>query len=127
MAKFLTSLEMTPLGDGKNFKLDESLIYSSDLVKERVIAPKGFITDGASIPWIFRPIFPVWGRWGKAAVLHDWLYRETDYPKRLCDSMFDEAMKVLHVHEDKRNVIYKAVKYFGFLSFWQDRRKRNRK
>ena len=126
MAKFLTKLEMTPLGDGKNFKLDETLVYSSDLLNEKVVVPKGFVTDGATIPWIFRPVFPVWGKWGDAAVLHDWLYRETDYSKRICDNVFNEAMKVLKVCTLKRIIIYLAVKYFGFFAFWRDRKERNR-
>ena len=36
--------------------------------------PAGFVTDFASIPYGFRGVLPPNGPWGKAAVVHDYMY-----------------------------------------------------
>jgi hypothetical protein len=38
-------------------------------------AQKGFISDGNSVPWLFRGIVPKFGRNTIAGIVHDWLYK----------------------------------------------------
>lgn len=73
----------------------------------------GFITDFASVPKIFWNILPPYGKYGKAAVLHDWLYKKGMYSKKESDIIFKEAMVVLRVDKWKINVMYYAVRWFG--------------
>lgn len=40
-----------------------------------IVVPAGFKTDFASIPWGFRNLFPPIGKYSRAAVIHDFLYR----------------------------------------------------
>lgn len=40
-----------------------------------IVVPAGFKTDFASIPWGFRNLFPPLGKYSRAAVVHDFLYR----------------------------------------------------
>lgn len=40
---------------------------------EWVVVPRGYATDGASVPPAFRGILPVFGKHGSAVILHDWL------------------------------------------------------
>ena len=70
-----------------------------------VEVPTGFVTDFASVPrplwWWIAP----WGRHGRAAIVHDYLYQrglvvepsgERRRPRRLeCDRIFRQAMEVL--------------------------------
>src|SRR4051812_48133804 len=75
MAGFLSKLELEYI-DGRKWKITQPFDYclgeaNSNL---RVRVPAGFITDFASIPEILWNILPPTGSYGKAAVIHDWLY-----------------------------------------------------
>lgn len=100
MTKFTEPLTLTLLGTKTDlWKLRYPFEFRD------ITVPVGFITDGASIPRIFRPFLPVWGRWGRAAVIHDYLiYRHRigdPHPsaptRRDVDRIFYEAMKVSNV------------------------------
>lgn len=80
-----------------------------------ICIPAGYRTDFASIPRLFWSILPPHGRYGKAAVVHDWLCDEAphsvDY--RTAADIFDEAMQALNVSRWKRVTLAWAVKAFG--------------
>lgn len=81
----------------------------------KIIVPAGFNTDFASVPrifWIF--ISPV-DRHGKAAVLHDYMYRTEMFPRHICDYIFKEAMTSINVAGWKKFLIYWNVRIFGFF------------
>jgi len=77
--------------------------------------PVGYRTDFASIPRLFWRILPPAGRYGKAAVIHDWLCDESPHSCShiVAADVFNEAMTVLGVGKCKRAVMTKAVKWFG--------------
>lgn len=73
---------------------------------EVVNVPPGFATDFASVPRPFWAIISPWGRHGRAAIVHDFLYQlggVTDVgarsmrrpSKREADRIFRQAMEVL--------------------------------
>ena len=86
----------------------------------------GFYTDGATIPRPLNALIPAWGRHGKAAVLHDWLYRNSNLPKEHCDAIFKEAMEVLGVPRYRAKILYWAVKIFGWIPYKRIRNKRRK-
>ena len=62
-------------GDNKFWITVEDMIYVIGSTSERIVVPKGFVTDFASIPQ------PLWslgltpdGQYSRAAVVHDYLY-----------------------------------------------------
>jgi hypothetical protein len=134
MAGFLTELELKYL-DGKKWEILAPFEYCVGAPNgwPIVTIPRGFITDFASIPRMFWSILPPTGKYGKAAVVHDWLYR---YPrlqfikdgslvlvsKELCDAIFDEAMEVLGVGSVTRSILYCGV-HLGGGSTWRKYRK----
>jgi len=77
--------------------------------------PVGYRTDFASIPRFFWRILPPAGRYGKAAVIHDFLCDERPHccSHVVAADVFDEAMEVLGVGKVKRTIMVKAVKWFG--------------
>ena len=83
----------------------------------------GFQTDFASIPRLLWAFLPQWGKYGNAAVIHDWLYWDQRRGRRASDDIFLEGMKVLEVSAWKRNVIYYAVRAFGGFA-WRSNRSR---
>jgi len=76
---------------------------------------KGFIADFASIPRIFWPIVSPWDKYGKAAILHDYVCHTQMFPKRTCDAIFKNAMVILGVPKWKQFLLFIGVKYFGWL------------
>lgn len=83
-----------------------------------VQVPKGYLTDGASVPQVFWNLLPPWSSYGQAAITHDFLcdYGEvmlndepTQINRKEVDRILAEAMKVLGVKPWKRFVISNAV------------------
>ena len=120
MSKFTTKLEVTPVANSdklwrlvKNFDYYLGNLSSGMSIK----VPKGFITDFASVPRIFWNILPPWGEYGKASVLHDYLYKNNTFSRVICDAIFLEAMGVLKVSTWKKWVLYIGVRLFGWIVF----------
>lgn len=114
MSPFNCPLILTPLSDGRNWKLVEELLYETNVPKTHLITvPAGFITDFASVPRVFWRVIPPWGKYGRAAVVHDWLYKEKGGDRETADLIFLEAMTFLGVAKWKRYVMYWAVRCFG--------------
>ena len=88
----------------------------------KIIIPKNFLTDFASVPRILWNILPPWGGYGKAAIMHDYFYYSGMFSKEMSDLIFLEAMETLKVKKWKRCVMYYSVKYFGFIA-WSNHRK----
>ena len=81
---------------------------------------RGFITDGASVPkslqWLYNPF----GKYIKAAVIHDYLYsvyNNTGINRTLADKIFKHIMKETGVDDRTVRRFYNAVKYFGETSW----------
>ena len=70
------------------------------------------MTDFASVPRPLWWILPRWGRYGNAAVIHDFCYWDQKrIPKRKeADRIFLEAMSILRVGWLTRHVMYLAVR-----------------
>ena len=117
MSQFTENLIVSPLPDGKRWVLRRPLPYyvgeqDSD---ELITVPTGFVTDFASIPRMFWTILPKWGKYGNAAVVHDFLYctQPEQYSRKRADEIFLEAMLVLDVGKCTAKAMYKAVRAFG--------------
>lgn len=78
-----------------------------------IVVPAGFVTDFASIPRMFWRLEPPLGRAGKAAVVHDFLYREKLRTREEADTIFRQAMGELGVPMWKRRLMWAAVRVGG--------------
>lgn len=102
--------------DGRNYMLLSAFQYDSSL--GTIGVPAGFITDFASIPEFLWNILPPTGKYGKAAVVHDYLYRTPEAAsKEIADAIFLEAMKALGVGWFTRYAMYWGVVFFGERSY----------
>ncbi len=119
MSRFTDALIVSPLADGKTwvvlrpFGYDVGREGSGDSVEVAV----GFTTDFASIPRIFWFVLPRWGKYGNAAVIHDWLYWSQSRSRRASDDIMSEAMGVLLVPSWQRYPIYWAVRGLGWIAW----------
>lgn len=83
-----------------------------------VEVPPGFVTDGASVPRVFWALLPAWGRYSRAAVVHDYLCERINAgdplqfaaSRRVADGIFLEAMSVCGVSFPVRVLMWLAVR-----------------
>lgn len=96
--------------------------YNSPMVGT-ITVPKGFVTDGASIPSILWGVIgsPWSGNYPEAAVIHDYVYRKQEFTRAICDKIFLEAMSILGVSLLKRRLMFRALRIFGWLA-WKNKR-----
>ena len=115
-----TKLSLRYLNDGKAILLND---YIYDVNGYQIKVFKGFITDGASIPKCLQCIYSPYGKYIKAAVIHDYLYSKynnTGINRKLADKIFKYIMKETKVNNSTINKFYRAVRVFGEMS-WQDK------
>lgn len=86
---------------------------------ESITVPVGFMTDFASVPFLLRGLIPRWGKHGKAAVIHDWLYwqQPNGVTREQADDVMDQGMRVLEVNPLSRKAILRGVQLFGFIAW----------
>lgn len=131
MSSFTTDLILRVLPDGRRFELMEAFVYEVGQLGsgESVQVPKGFVTDFASIPQMFWNVLPPWGTYGKACIVHDYLYQggvitfldptipgittHVDPTREQADNILREGMEALGVSWWKRNVIFRGVRIGG--------------
>lgn len=131
MSSFTNALDVEFI-DGKNWRVIHTFVYDiGDLGSGKsVVIPEGFITDFASIPRGLWNVLPPTGGYGKAAVVHDYLYRggyittilgnvEThNNPTRAeTDAILKEAMDVSGVGRVTRWTIWAGVRVGGWLAW----------
>lgn len=109
--------------------LDGFRFYSDRVITNKRIwveVPRGFISDGASVPRLLWSWIPPLGRYGQAAVLHDYLRVVKEFrvegtdnihyvTTKESDDLFLEAMEVLKVGWFKRNIMYLAVRAMAII------------
>jgi hypothetical protein len=126
MSRFTNVLVVSPYADGKTWYLRRTFAYDvgEEGSAETIMVPQGFTTDFASIPRIFWAIFPRWGKYGNAAVIHDFLYYQQKYPRKKADAIFLEGMGVLQVSAWQQYPIYWAVRIGGWLAWFLNKKKK---
>ena len=123
MSKFINEIDASVSKktiDGKFTRvviLDRALFYESDLIGN-VEVPEGFISDGASVPRMLWNLYPPFGEYLEAAVVHDLFCvlghkGESPIDFKMAAKVFKEAMAVCGVSRWKRQKMYLAVRWFG--------------
>lgn len=113
--------KLQPFDDGVHWSLLEEFDYTTDegmLIR----CPKGMVTDFASVPKLFWNILPPWGKYGKAALVHDFLYshhRSTrlGYSRSQADWILVQAMVDCGCNRLECIVIYLAVRLGGWKAW----------
>lgn len=126
MSVFTENLIVSPLPDGKTWVLRKRFSYDvgEEGSGETIAVPAGFMTDFASVPRLFWVFYPKWGKYGNAAVIHDYLYwvQDEKYPKKRADEIFLEGMLVLGVRKFTAKILYWAVKYFAIFAWYSNKK-----
>jgi len=118
MSSFTEKLTLTQI-DADWWYTDREFSYYVGKKEDNYVitVPRGFITDLASIPWPCNMFIPVSGLYNQAAVLHDYLYATQQVKRNKADGIFRESMMVLGVPFFKSNLMYAAVRLFGWMPY----------
>ena len=115
---FETNLKIVLLDDSGPravYRLIAPLVFK--IANIRFEVPTFFVTDCATVPRI-PIIYDLWGdRAHRESVLHDYLYRASDflrYPRKACDKIFLLAMQVTGKPAYIRYPMYWGVRLMGW-------------
>jgi hypothetical protein len=113
--------------DDRNWSVLTAFEYQAK--REQYVVPVGELTDFASVPRPFVWFIPTYGRYTKAAILHDHLCRlsaEGRFDRRDADGVFRQAMRVLGVPFLRRWIMWAAVRWGALVTpegrrgWWRD-------
>jgi Protein of unknown function (DUF1353) len=113
--------------DQKMWALLADLQYTG--AREHFTVPRDAETDFASVPRIFVWFIPTYGKYTKAAILHDELCRRAEagqFSRREADGVFRQAMRLQEVAFLRRWVMWTGVRWGAVKShesrkgWWKD-------
>lgn len=100
----------------------------------KIELPTGFISDGNSVPWLFRWLVPKFGKNTIAGIVHDWLYYRGDIlvdnlpqkiTRRQADIVRLDLCRKCSVPFVQRAASYIGLRLGGFFA-WRSHRKREK-
>lgn len=107
-----------PQWKSKYWELQQQLLYTGKSETFTVEPP--FATDFASVPRVFVWFLPRYGRYTRAAILHDALWkmaRVGEIAWRDADGIFRRAMRELEVPYLRRWIMWTAVRWAALKNF----------
>jgi len=98
--------------DSRHWELLKQFEYVAQ--KDHYVISAGQPTDFASVPRIFVWFIPTYGKYTKAAILHDYLCdlaKADKFSRRDADGVFRQAMRILDVAFLRRWIMWAAVRW----------------
>ena len=119
--KFKSRASITHIG-GKMFKLNEPLTLCSKELNMEITAPKGFVTDFASIPRPLQGLIGVLGNNIRSSIIHDYLClpagkKKYGLTQKQADKLFLEGLRIDEVRFSKARVMYAGVRVFQRIKY----------
>lgn len=105
------------------------IYYLDDTRMSTIKVPRGYLTDGATVPRVFWNLVPPWGKYGQACVLHDYMCEYPFYDdgtnrivigRKAVDDILGEAMEVLNVPTSTRRIMMGGVNLYRTVSRTRD-------
>lgn len=110
--------------DGLHHVLTKPLQYTTKGF-ETIDVPTGFWTDGASVPRILWRIYPPFGEYFRAAVVHDFMYYRGAFVRSKCDAIFREAILACGCNRVTAWILWSGVRCGGWVAYGNYRKKEN--
>lgn len=112
---FVKIPKVIPFGDWDYYYLESQLKWTGNAGESfaPVTAPKGFVTDLASVPSIMWAKYPPMGRYAYAAIVHDYLYWTQTTSREDADKILSAAMKDANADKGAIDDFYIALRLAG--------------
>ncbi|HEX8593859.1 MAG TPA: DUF1353 domain-containing protein [Pseudomonas sp.] len=111
--------DVRPFGDAQFWMTTQPVVYSIGSTADRIVIPRGFVTDFASIP---KPLWTLgltpYGQYSRAALIHDYLYWAQGCSRAQSDRLLLIAMKESKVGGFDEFAVYNGV-HLGGTHSWQ--------
>jgi hypothetical protein len=105
---------LIPFGDNHDWIVAQPMVYTIGSTTERVVVPRGFVTDFASIPPALAPFgLTPHGQYSRAAIVHDYLYWSQGCTRAQADRLMVIAMKESGTGGFDEFAIYRGVDLGG--------------
>lgn len=91
-----------------HWRLLHPLVYR--MYRQTYVVPAHFKTDFATVPRVFAWLVPPYGKYTKAAILHDFLCTRKKVNRSRADAIFRRAMRELGVSFLRRWLMWAAVR-----------------
>lgn len=102
------------------WRLTEAVEYQGPRYSFEI--PAGFEFDGASVPRPFWGWLPPHGRYLRAALVHDWMYRKGFTTRAIADAVFREIMAYDGVWWGRHWLMWMGVRLGGRRAWKRHRR-----
>jgi len=109
------SVTLRPDDSGRQFRVLDEFVVLCNIDRRGVVVkvPAGFDTDLASVPRVLWSWMPPTGRYLRAAIVHDWLYKTATMPRKTADRIFHALMIRFGVGPARARLMYSAVRVGG--------------
>lgn len=115
-------------GDNKFWITVEEMPYIIGKTTEKIVVPKGFVTDFASIPQgLWSLGLSPHGQYSRAAIVHDYLYWSQGCSRDQADRLLLIAMKESNVGKFDELAVYRGVNLGGGGSWNENAREKSAK
>jgi hypothetical protein len=107
---------LSPFGDGTQWIVWEDIEFRVELNDKStttILVPRGFVTDLASTPPEIWSIYPPFGKYLSASILHDYLYWRQSCPRDEADKIFYQTMRDAGVDQATQSRFFMALKKKG--------------
>jgi hypothetical protein len=109
---------IVPFADWDYYYITNNIEWRSNNDPHLIItAPKGFVTDLASVPRVFWSLLPPTARYSYAAIIHDYLYWYQPCERDKADNILKDAMQELNVAVATVFTVYNAVRLAGGIAW----------
>ena len=107
---------LSPFGDGTQWVVLEDMpfiVQLDDRSSGTLVVPRGFVTDLASTPPAIWSLYPPFGKYLTAAILHDYLYWRGTCTQAEADKVIYQAMRDAGVDQAAQSRFYVALRAAG--------------
>lgn len=92
---------------------DDAFGFNSLITKTTIMVPRGFVTDGCSIPQLPFVYLLAGGKADPAGYVHDLLYTTQAFPRETADMVLREMVLAMGYSVLLADAMYLAVREFG--------------
>lgn len=125
-AAMIDPVPQIEFADGESMMLLEPMAYQIGSTGIEVTVPAGFVHDNASIPRPLWSLLPPHGLYGKAAIVHDYLYwAQPCSDRKQADNLLMLAMIESKVGAATRQAVYRGVRLGGGTPYKVNRKARD--